>query len=71
MFREPVEMIEFFRIGTVSLDNNIHSDIVEVIYILRQTRTNSGKDEIIVTVLNLVKSRLQYNPTTIYAIGFK
>lgn len=71
MLRERVEMIEFFRIGTASLDNNNHSDMVEVIDILRQTRTNIGKDEIIVAVLNLVKSRLHYNHTTISAIGSK
>lgn len=71
ILRERVEMIELFRIGTESLDSNNHSDIIEIIDILRQESTNVGKDEIIVAILNLVKSRLQYNATTISAIGSK
>lgn len=71
ILRERVEMIELFRIGTESLDSNNHSDIIEIIDILRQESTNVGKDEIIVAILNIVESRLQYNATTISAIGSK
>lgn len=71
VLRERVEMISFFRIGTESLDKNNHSDIIEIIQILRQTNTNMGKDEIIVALLNIVKPRLQYNSKTMSAIGSK
>lgn len=71
VLRERVEMISFFRIGTESLDKNSHSDIIEIIQILRQTNTNMGKDEIIVALLNIVKPRLQYNSKSMSAIGSK